>query len=68
VPSEEQQVRHAVVAGRSVAWTATGTGPALVLGGWWSSHLAVDWRNARFRRFVDRLGQRFRVVRYDRPG
>lgn len=56
------------MAGRSVAWTATGTGPPLVVAGWWSSHLAVNWRDARFRRFVSRLGERVQVVRYDRPG
>jgi pimeloyl-ACP methyl ester carboxylesterase/DNA-binding CsgD family transcriptional regulator len=68
VPSDEQHVRHADVAGRSVAWAETGSGPALVVGGWWSSHLGVDWRNARFRRFVNRLGEHFQVIRYDRPG
>jgi pimeloyl-ACP methyl ester carboxylesterase len=68
VPSDEHHVRHADVAGRSVAWAETGSGPPLVVGGWWSSHLGVDWRNARFRRFVNRLGEHFRVIRYDRPG
>jgi pimeloyl-ACP methyl ester carboxylesterase len=68
VPSDEHHVHHADVAGRSVAWAATGSGPPLVVGGWWSSHLGVDWRNARFRRFVNRLGEHFRVIRYDRPG
>ena len=56
------------MAGRSVAWTATGTGPPLVVAGWWSSHLGVDWRDARFRHFVNRLGEHVQVVRYDRPG
>lgn len=56
------------MAGRSVAWTATGSGPPLVVAGWWSSHLGVDWKGARFRRFVSRLGEHVQVVRYDRPG
>jgi pimeloyl-ACP methyl ester carboxylesterase/DNA-binding CsgD family transcriptional regulator len=56
------------VAGRSVAWTATGAGPPLVVAGWWSSHLGVDGRGARFRHFVSRLGEHVQVVRYDRPG
>jgi pimeloyl-ACP methyl ester carboxylesterase/DNA-binding CsgD family transcriptional regulator len=68
VPSDEQLVRHAEVDGRSVAWAATGTGPPLLMSGWWSSHLELDWRNPRFRRFVSRLGSDFTVVRYDRPG
>jgi len=61
-------VRYADVGGQSVAWAATGSGPPLVVGGWWSSHLAMDWRNARFRRFVLRLSADHRVIRYDRPG
>lgn len=65
---DEQQVHHADVGGRSVAWSATGSGPPLVVAGWWSSHLGVDWRDAGFRRFAQRLGERVRVVRYDRPG
>ena len=51
-----------------MAWTATGSGSPLVVAGWWSSHLGVDWRGARFRHFVDRLGEHVQVVRYDRPG
>jgi pimeloyl-ACP methyl ester carboxylesterase/DNA-binding CsgD family transcriptional regulator len=68
VPSEDQLVRYAEVDGRSVAWAATGTGPPLLISGWWSSHLAMDWRNPRFRRFASRLGSSFTLVRYDRPG
>jgi pimeloyl-ACP methyl ester carboxylesterase/DNA-binding CsgD family transcriptional regulator len=68
VPSEDQVVRYVDVAGRPVAYAALGSGPPLVLGGWWSGHLALDWASARFRRFVERLTARFTVVRYDRPG
>jgi pimeloyl-ACP methyl ester carboxylesterase/DNA-binding CsgD family transcriptional regulator len=68
VPSDDQRVRHADVDGRAVAWTATGSGPTVLMSGWWSSHLGVDWRNARFRRYVERFGGHVRVVRYDRPG
>ncbi len=68
MPREDQLVRYAEVAGRSVAWAATGTGPPLLIGGWWSSHLGLDWTNARFRRFATRLGADFTVIRYDRPG
>ena len=61
-------VHHVDVEGRSVAYAALGAGPPLLLGGWWSGHLALDWGNPRFRRFVERLTARFTVVRYDRPG
>ena len=64
----EQLLRYADVQGRSVAWAAVGSGPPVVVGGWWSSHLAVDWRDERFRRFVQRLGESCTVIRYDRPG
>jgi pimeloyl-ACP methyl ester carboxylesterase/DNA-binding CsgD family transcriptional regulator len=65
---EDQVVRHAAVGGRSVAWSSVGSGPVLVIGGWWSSHLALDWEDEGFRSFVGRLARRHRVVRYDRPG
>ena len=64
----DQVVRHAAYDGRSVAWSTVGSGPALVIGGWWSSHLQLDWQDPAFRRFVERLARSFAVVRYDRPG
>lgn len=65
---EDQVIRHTEVDGRSIAWAAVGSGPPLVIGGWWSSHLELDWRNARFRRFVGALAAHRTVIRYDRPG
>ena len=65
---EDQVVRHAAVGGRSVAWSSVGSGPVMVIGGWWSSHLGLDWEDEGFRRFVGLLARRHRVVRYDRPG
>ena len=61
-------IRYAEAAGRSLAWAAVGSGPPLVIGGWWSSHLELDWRNAKFRRFVAHLAEHRTVIRYDRPG
>jgi pimeloyl-ACP methyl ester carboxylesterase/DNA-binding CsgD family transcriptional regulator len=68
VPSDEQRVQHVTANGRRVAYAVTGAGPPLVVGGWWSSHLAVDWQSPRFRQFVTRLAAGHTVVRYDRPG
>ncbi len=39
-----------------------------MIGGWWSRHLELDWRNPLFRRYCGMLGERFTVIRYDRPG
>jgi pimeloyl-ACP methyl ester carboxylesterase/DNA-binding CsgD family transcriptional regulator len=68
VPASEQVVHYADVGGRPVAWAAVGDGPPLVVGGWWCSHLGLDWKNDRFRAFVGKLAARCTVVRYDRPG
>jgi len=68
VTTAGQLIRYAEVDGRTVAWTSVGTGPPLVLGGWWCSHLGLDWQDARFRQFVLELAEHHRVIRYDRPG
>ena len=66
--SPAQLVRFADLDGRRVAWAAVGQGPPLVMGGWWMSHLELDWANRRFRDFVSALARYWTVVRYDRPG
>lgn len=68
VRHEAQVVRYADIGGHSIAWSAVGEGPALVIGGWWSSHLVQDWAAPGFRRFVSQLAEHFTVVRYDRYG
>jgi pimeloyl-ACP methyl ester carboxylesterase/DNA-binding CsgD family transcriptional regulator len=68
VRPEDQVVRYADIGGRSIAWSAVGDGPPLVIGGWWSSHLVEDWADGGFRRFIALLADRFTVVRYDRYG
>src|SRR5579862_5370810 len=54
--------------GRRIAYATVGDGPPLVLPAWWISHLVEDWQGAAFRRFVETLAARHRVVRYDRLG
>jgi len=51
-----------------MAWTRSGEGPPLVLTGWWMSHLELNWRDRRFRTFVEALGRHRTVIRYDVPG
>ena len=65
---DDQVIRYADIGGRAVAWSAVGSGPPLVIGGWWSSHLELDWEDPLFRRFVGLLAEHRTVVRYDRPG
>jgi pimeloyl-ACP methyl ester carboxylesterase/DNA-binding CsgD family transcriptional regulator len=65
---EDQVVRYATLAGRSVAWASVGSGPPVVVGGWWSSHLSLDWADSGFRSFVHALAREHQVIRYDRPG
>ncbi len=55
-------------AGYRVAYSVHGAGPLLICPAWWVSHVEKDWRYAPFRNFFARLGEHFRVVRYDRPG
>ena len=65
---DEQSIRFAQVDGRRVAWAAVGEGPPLVIGGWWMSHLELNWRDPGFRGFVQALARHRTVVRYDSPG
>jgi pimeloyl-ACP methyl ester carboxylesterase/DNA-binding CsgD family transcriptional regulator len=64
----DQIVRYADVGGRTVAWSEVGSGPALIIGGWWCSHVQADWQDERFRQFTLTLARNHRVIRYDRPG
>jgi pimeloyl-ACP methyl ester carboxylesterase len=68
VVAVDQIVRYAHVGGRTVAWSEVGSGPALIIGGWWCSHVQADWQVERFRHFVLTLARNHRVIRYDRPG
>ena len=65
---DQQSIRFATLDGRRIAYATAGEGPPLVLGGWWMSHLELDWRDPRFRAFVQTLAEHRTVVRYDRPG
>ena len=64
----DQEIRYADVDGRAIAWSTMGTGPPLVVGGWWCSHLEIDWRSVPFRRLISRLAENRTVIRYDRVG
>ncbi len=66
---DEQSIRFTVDGkGRRIAWARTGSGPPLVLSGWWTSHLELNWFEPRFRAFAERLGRYRTVIRFDPPG
>jgi pimeloyl-ACP methyl ester carboxylesterase/DNA-binding CsgD family transcriptional regulator len=66
---DEQAIRFTTDAnGRRIAWASSGSGPPLVLGGWWMSHLELNWDEPRFRAFAERFGRHRTVIRYDPPG
>ena len=54
--------------GSGLAWAASGTGPPLMRGGHWLTHLELDWDNPVWRPLLDRLGQGRRLIRYDFRG
>ncbi|HYI34722.1 MAG TPA: alpha/beta fold hydrolase [Glaciibacter sp.] len=66
--AENQVVQHTQVGDRTLAWSAVGSGTPLVIGGWWASHLALNWEDRAFQQFVRALARRHTVIRYDRPG
>lgn len=65
---DDQVIRFTRAGECEVAWSAVGSGPPVVMGGWWSSHLVQDWAIPEFRHFVGRLAEHRTVIRYDTPG
>ena len=61
-------VRYARSGFDDVAWTACGTGPSVILGGWWMSHLERDMEYEPIRDFLEPIARRRRVIRTDPPG
>jgi pimeloyl-ACP methyl ester carboxylesterase len=54
-------------AGR-VAYSTWGTGPALLCDSGWITHLHSQLELYSFGSFMERLAERFTVIRYDKPG
>ena len=61
-------IRFTTVGGRRIAWASSGSGPPLVLSGWWMANLELNWREPRFRAFAEAQGRHRTVIRYDPPG
>jgi pimeloyl-ACP methyl ester carboxylesterase/DNA-binding CsgD family transcriptional regulator len=68
VIAPEQAIRFTNLNGRRTAWATVGEGPPLVVGGWWMSHIELNWATPRFRDFVRALARYRTVIRYDLPG
>jgi pimeloyl-ACP methyl ester carboxylesterase/DNA-binding CsgD family transcriptional regulator len=64
----EQAIGFLPHRGGRVAYAVVGGGPALLLDLGRAHDLEAFWRHPAYRRFVQRLGRRFTVVRWDRPG
>ena len=67
--AERQQIRFCESAdGTRIAYALTGSGTPLVRTGHWMTHIEHDWHSPIWRPFLDELGKRFEVVRYDQRG
>ena len=54
--------------GIRLAYAVTGRGPPLVRVATWLTHLEQDWASPVWRHWLDRLGERHTVLRYDERG
>jgi pimeloyl-ACP methyl ester carboxylesterase/DNA-binding CsgD family transcriptional regulator len=61
-------IRYCATPAGRVAYSVTGTGPALLCDSGWISHLREQLDLLSFGAFVDRLAGQFTVIRYDKPG
>lgn len=64
-----QEVRFAHVAsGARIAWARHGVGPALVRVAHWMTHVEHDLQSPIWQPWIERLGRRVQLVRYDERG
>jgi pimeloyl-ACP methyl ester carboxylesterase/DNA-binding CsgD family transcriptional regulator len=61
-------IRYCSTPAGRVAYSASGAGPALLFESGWVSHLRGQLELGSFGSFVERLTERFTVIRYDKPG
>ena len=62
------RIRYCATPAGRVAYSTAGTGPALLCDSGWITHLRGQLELCSFGSFVDRLAERFTVIRYDKPG
>jgi pimeloyl-ACP methyl ester carboxylesterase/DNA-binding CsgD family transcriptional regulator len=61
-------VRYCSTPAGRIAYSTVGTGPPLLCESGWISHLRGQLELFSFGSFVERLAERFTVIRYDKPG
>ena len=61
-------IRYAASPAGRIAYSLTGSGPALLCDSGWVTHLRGQLDLFAFGPFVERLAERFTVIRYDKPG
>jgi pimeloyl-ACP methyl ester carboxylesterase/DNA-binding CsgD family transcriptional regulator len=65
----EQEIRFCTAPdGVRLAWARHGNGPALVKTANWLTHLEYDWESPVWRHWLEGLGQRHELIRYDERG
>jgi pimeloyl-ACP methyl ester carboxylesterase/DNA-binding CsgD family transcriptional regulator len=63
-----QRIRYCSTPAGRVAYSTLGAGPALLCDSGWITHLHSQLELYSFGSFVERLAERFTVIRYDKPG
>ncbi len=61
-------IRYCATPSGRVAYSTTGTGPALLVDSGWTTHLRRQLELFSFGDFIGRLAEHFTVIRYDKPG
>jgi pimeloyl-ACP methyl ester carboxylesterase/DNA-binding CsgD family transcriptional regulator len=65
----EQEIRFCEARdGVRLAWARHGAGPPLVRAGTWLTHVEFDWGSPVWRHWLDGLGERHTLIRYDERG
>lgn len=62
------RIRYCSTPAGRVAYSTWGTGPALLCDSGWITHLRNQLELYSFGSFMERLAERFTVIRYDKPG
>jgi len=62
------RIRYCATPAGRVAYSTAGAGPPLVCDSGWITHLRGQLELFSFGDFVERLAERFTVIRYDKPG